>query len=86
MMLYRRFGRTELQIPVFCCGGMRCQFKWQDVTPEKIPQDNQENLEAVISRALEIGITHIETARGYGTSEMQLGKIMPQFPREKLIV
>ncbi|WP_413175987.1 aldo/keto reductase [Anabaena azotica] len=85
-MLYRRFGRTELQMPVFSCGGMRYQFKWQDVTPEEIPQDNQQNLEAVIRRALEIGITHIETARGYGTSEMQLGKILPQFPREKLIV
>jgi predicted aldo/keto reductase-like oxidoreductase len=86
MMLYRRFGRTELQMPVFSCGGMRYQFKWQDVAPEEIPQDNQENLEAVIRRALEIGITHIETARGYGSSEMQLGKILPQFPREKLIV
>jgi predicted aldo/keto reductase-like oxidoreductase len=86
MMLYRRFRRTELQIPVFSCGGMRCQLKWQEVTPEKIPQYNQENLEAVIGRALEIGITHIETARGYGTSEIQLGKILPQFPREKLIV
>jgi predicted aldo/keto reductase-like oxidoreductase len=86
MMLYRGFGSTELQIPLFSCGGMRHQFKWQDVRPEKIPQDNQENLEAVIRRALEIGITHIETARGYGTSEMHLGKILPQFPREKLIV
>ncbi|MBD2567275.1 aldo/keto reductase [Anabaena lutea] len=85
-MLYRRFGRTELQIPVFSCGGMRYQFKWQDVTPEEIPADNQENLEATIRRALEVGINHIETARGYGTSEMQLGKILPQFPREKLIV
>ncbi|WP_016952739.1 aldo/keto reductase [Anabaena sp. PCC 7108] len=85
-MLYRRFGRTELQIPVFSCGGMRYQFKWQDVTPEEIPADNQENLEASIHRALEVGINHIETARFYGTSEMQLGKILPQFPREKLIV
>ncbi len=85
-MLYKRFGRTELQMPVFSCGGMRYQYKWQDVTPEEIPTDNQENLEAVIRRALELGINHIETARFYGTSEMQLGKILPQFPREKLIV
>ncbi|MBK1988159.1 aldo/keto reductase [Sphaerospermopsis aphanizomenoides BCCUSP55] len=85
-MLYRRFGRTELQMPLFSCGGMRYQFKWQDVKPEEIPQDNQENLEAVIRRAVELGINHIETARGYGTSEMQLGKILPQLPREKLIV
>jgi uncharacterized protein len=85
-MLYKRFGRTELQMPVFSCGGMRYQYKWQDVTPEEIPADNQENLEAVIRRSVELGINHIETARGYGTSEMQLGKIIPQFPREKLIV
>jgi predicted aldo/keto reductase-like oxidoreductase len=73
-------------MPVFSCGGMRYQYKWQDVIPEEIPVDNQENLEAVIRRSVELGINHIETARGYGTSEMQLGKILPQFPREKLIV
>ncbi|WP_224087311.1 aldo/keto reductase [Nostoc sp. MS1] len=85
-MLYRRFGRTQLQIPVFSCGGMRYQHKWQDVSYSDIPADNQANLEATINRAVELGINHIETARGYGSSEMQLGKILPKFPREKLIV
>ncbi|MBE9223138.1 aldo/keto reductase [Cyanobacterium stanieri LEGE 03274] len=85
-MLYRRFGRTELQMPVFSCGGMRYQYKWQDVPQKDIPQDNQDNLEAVIKRSIELGINHIETARGYGTSEMQLGRILPQFPREDLII
>ncbi|MBH8553977.1 aldo/keto reductase [Nostocaceae cyanobacterium CENA357] len=85
-MLYRRFGRTELQMPVFSCGGMRYQFKWQDVAPSEIPADNQANLEATIRQAIEVGINHIETARGYGSSEMQLGKILPNFPREQLIV
>lgn len=85
-MLYRRFGRTELQMPVFSCGGMRYQYKWKDVPPEEIPQKNQENLEATIKKSLEVGINHIETARGYGTSEVQLGKILPTFPRDKLIV
>ncbi len=85
-MLYRRFGRTELQMPVFSCGGMRYQFKWEDVPNHEIPTDNQANLEATIRRAIEVGINHIETARGYGTSEMQLGRILPKFPREKLII
>ncbi|WP_427156811.1 aldo/keto reductase [Aliinostoc sp. HNIBRCY26] len=85
-MLYRRFGRTELQMPVFSCGGMRYQYKWEDVDPSDVPADNQANLEATIRRAVELGINHIETARGYGSSEMQLGKILPKFPREKLIV
>jgi predicted aldo/keto reductase-like oxidoreductase len=85
-MKYRRFGRTGLAMPVFSCGGMRYQFKWQDVSPEEIPPDHQANLEATIRRAVELGINHIETARGYGSSEMQLGRILPQFPREKIIV
>jgi uncharacterized protein len=85
-MKYRRFGRTELQLPVISCGGMRYQHKWQDVKPAEIPVDNQANLEACIQRALELGINHIETARGYGTSEMQLGWVLPKLPREKLIV
>ncbi len=85
-MLYRRFGRTELEMPVFSCGGMRYQYKWQDVPQSEIPGKNQENLEATIRRSLEVGINHIETARGYGTSEVQLGQILPKFSREKLIV
>ncbi len=85
-MKYRRFGHTELQMPVISCGGMRYQHKWQDVPPAEIPPENQANLEACIHRSLELGINHIETARGYGTSEMQLGWVLPKLPREKLIV
>ena len=85
-MNYRRFGKTELQIPVFSCGGMRYQYKWQDVDPSEVPAENQANLEACIHRAVELGIHHIETARHYGSSEMQLGPVLAQFPREKLIV
>ncbi len=85
-MKYRRFGRTELQMPVISCGGMRYQHKWEDVKPEEVPAANQENLEACIHRAVELGINHIETARGYGSSEMQLGAILPTLPREKIIV
>lgn len=84
-MRYRRFGRTELKMPVFSCGGMRYQHTWQDLPMEEIPADGQANLEATLHRALELGINHIETARGYGTSEMQLGRMLPSLPRENLI-
>ena len=73
-------------MPVISCGGMRYQYKWQDVAPKDIPRENQENLEATIHRAVELGIIHIETARGYGSSEMQLGSVLPKLPREKIIV
>ena len=85
-MKYRRFGRTGLAMPVLSCGGMRYQYKWQDVEAKEIPPENQANLEACVWRALELGINHIETARGYGTSEMQLGRILPTLPRDKIIV
>src|ERR1700722_2124126 len=85
-MKYRRFGRTGLAMPVISCGGMRYQFKWQDVDPADVPRANQENLEATIHRALELGINHIETARGYGSSEMQLGAVLPKLPRDKILV
>jgi uncharacterized protein len=85
-MLYRRFGRTELAMPVFSCGGMRYQYKWQDVAWDEVPADNQANLAATIEQSLALGINHVETARGYGSSELQLGQVLPDFPREKLIV
>jgi predicted aldo/keto reductase-like oxidoreductase len=85
-MHYRRFGRTDLQIPVISCGGMRYQYQWNDVDPARVPPDNQANLQATIHRAIELGITHIETARGYGSSEMQLGQVLPHLPRDRIIV
>jgi hypothetical protein len=85
-MRYRRFGRTGLNMPVFSCGGMRYQHAWQDVPTGQISRTSQDNVEAIMHRALDAGINHIETARGYGTSEVQLGRILPTLPREQLIV
>ena len=85
-MRYRRFGRTNLPMPVFSCGGMRYQQSWSDVPWDQVDQAGQANLEATIRRSVEVGINHIETARGYGSSEMQLGPVLAKFPREKLIV
>jgi uncharacterized protein len=84
-MQYRRFGRTELSVPVFSCGGMRYQYKWQDLGMADIPDESQINLEATIRRSLELGINHIETARFYGSSEVQLGQILPKLDRSAFI-
>jgi hypothetical protein len=83
-MEYRRFGRTALQMPVISCGGMRYQQSWKG--DDTVSEESQRNVNACVQKALELGINHIETARGYGTSEYQLGKILPQLPREELIV
>lgn len=85
-MQYRRFGRTEISMPVFSCGGMRFQQKWEDMDYDKVQPEEQARLEGCIHRALELGINHIETARGYGSSEVQLGQILPKIPRDKMTV
>ena len=85
-MRYRRFGRTELSMPVLTCGGMRYQHSWKDVAAREVPRGSQANVEATVRRALELGITHLETARGYGSSELQLGAVLKSLPRERLIV
>lgn len=65
---------------------MRYQHKWEDVPLSDVPEENQRNLEATIHRSVELGINHIETARGYGSSERQLGLVLPSFKRDELIV
>jgi len=85
-MLYRRFGRSNLRMPVFSTGGMRYQQSFKDVPPDQIEEAKQRNLEATITHSIAVGINHIETARGYGSSERQLGLILPRYPRESLIV
>lgn len=73
-MLYRRFGKTELNMSVFTFGAMR------------IPDGSEDNAVATIQRAVQVGINHLETARGYGTSEALLGLAMPDLPRDELII
>lgn len=73
-------------MPVLTCGGMRYQQSWEDIPAGQIEKKNQDNVEATIRHALEMGINHIETARGYGSSEMQLGRILPKLNRDGLLV
>jgi predicted aldo/keto reductase-like oxidoreductase len=73
-------------MPVLSAGGMRFQHKWQDRPFWTIPSAAQKNLEASVHRAVDLGIVHIETARGYGTSERQLGRVLPALKRDGIIV
>jgi len=85
-MQYRRFGKTELAMPVLTCGGMRYQQSWSDIGAKELKREIQENLEGCVRKAVAAGMNHIETARGYGSSEYQLGFVLPTFPRDGIIV
>jgi predicted aldo/keto reductase-like oxidoreductase len=76
----RRFGRTGLPMPVLSLGGMRFQQSWQDVPADRLAPEGQANLRAILEAAVAAGLHHIETAHGYGSSERQLGLLLPQVP------
>ncbi len=59
-MRYRRFGKTHRSLSVFSLGTMRC------LASEAIA-------EATIQQTIALGINHLETAQGYGQSEVFLG-------------
>lgn len=64
-MQYKRFGKTEMQFSVFSLGTMRYL-------------ESEKNAIATIEGALELGINHIETAKGYGKSEEFIGAAFRQ--------
>jgi predicted aldo/keto reductase-like oxidoreductase len=74
----RRFGRTGLPMPVLSLGGMRYQQSWKDLPAEQITRQSQAHLLATLETAVTSGFHHIETARHYGTSERQLGCLLPR--------
>ena len=71
-------------MPVLTCGGMRFQHSWQDT--DDIAAESQKNVEATVQRAFELGLRHIETARGYGSSEVQIGRAIKELPRDQFIL
>ncbi|HEY5448147.1 MAG TPA: aldo/keto reductase, partial [Polyangia bacterium] len=83
-MLYRRFGRTGIDMSAFSCGGMRAQQSW--TRSARVSAASQANVDAVVARALAVGINHFETARGYGTSEAQMGKALARHPRSAFVL
>ena len=78
----RRFGRTNLEMPILSLGGMRFQKSWDQLNFSEISIKEQKKVENILNLADEFGFNHIETAKYYGTSEIQLGMC---FKRNKKI-
>ena len=71
-MRQRRFGQTNLDLSVFSLGTMRLAS----------PQTTRQT----ISKAISLGINHLETARAYGQSEIYLGQALQDLaiPRSQI--
>lgn len=74
-----RYGRTNLQMPIVTLGCMRFQQSWNRggpnniTSPSQLDEECQANLVNILRHAIHCGVNHIETAKGYGCSEMQIG-------------
>lgn len=82
-MQYRRFGRTNLPLSVITLGGMRYIDGWAS-PPDQLPAAMVEQCASMVRLALDAGINHIETAKGYGKSEHCYGRVLSELgvPRD----
>jgi L-glyceraldehyde 3-phosphate reductase len=79
-MLYRRSGRSGLQLPAISLGA------WETFGGYR----GEEIARACLYRAFDLGITHFDLANNYGrppgNAELVVGKILKDMPRDELII
>jgi len=72
---YRVLGRTNLRVSVIGFGGIPI---WGSTNVFRYGCVDDEMALQVVSRALDLGINFIDTARAYGKSEFRIGKVLCQ--------
>ena len=82
----RRFGKTNLKIPILSLGGMRFQKSWSQLDFSEISLNEQNKVENILNIANKYGFNHIETALHYGTSELQLGHALKIYHEDSIIL
>ncbi len=79
-MLYRRCGRSGLKLPAISLGA------WETFGGYR----GEEIARTCLLRAFDLGITHFDLANNYGrppgNAETVVGKILPELPRDELII
>lgn len=79
-MIYRRSGRSGLQLPAISLGA------WETFGGYR----GEEVARACLYRAFDLGITHFDLANNYGrppgNAEIVVGKILKDMPRDELII
>lgn len=81
MMKYRRLGKTELKVSIIGVGTWQFGGEWGQ-------QFTQEEVDAILDRAAELGINLIDTAECYGDhlSESFIGNYLSRRKREDWII
>ena len=81
-MEYRRCGNADLEISII---GVGC---WAFGGGDYWGQQDQNEVVAVVRRALDLGINYFDTAEAYndGRSEESLGQAIRGLPRERVVI
>jgi len=73
-------------MPVLSLGGMRFQKSWNQLEFNQISKEEQNKVVNILELADSHGLNHIETARHYGTSEVQLGSAFKNIDLKSKII
>ena len=72
-MQYRRFGRTNLKIPVLSLGGMRFQKSWDQLDFSEISYEEQNKVENILNKHLLEEVNHnLESIHNLSSTEIEL--------------
>ena len=86
-MEYRPFGKAGDKVSVITLGGMRFKHGW-NAPREEMLESTLKDCERNVQWALEAGINHIESAYGYGKSELAFAQVLNErlkIPRDKYL-
>ena len=75
-MKYRTLGRTGLSVSELGLGTVELGRDWGIPVPGEYGAPDEESAMRLLSRALELGVNFLDTARYYGKSEERLGKFL----------
>ncbi|MFP4416437.1 MAG: aldo/keto reductase [Fibrobacterota bacterium] len=84
-MEYKRYGKTEYSLSALTFGAMRIPFKEEGCSKKK-REANERNAIETIRAAADLGINHIDTARGYGNSERLVGLGFQEVGRDRFVL
>ena len=76
-MQYRDFGRTGIKMSALGFGAMRLPHEEKD----GVSRINTEESIRIIHRSFELGVNYIDTAFGYGESEIVVGKALRKWKK-----
>lgn len=75
-MRYQTLGRTGLQVSALALGTVELGLDYGIAAPGSFGRPDEADAIRLVHAALDAGVTFIDTARAYGTSEQVLGKAL----------